>query len=1246
MKMNKKMKRLVSVALSAAMVFSVGMTSFADEIDGLADAGSQAAVQSDFLPENIDSAGSDAAQLGADIPMLLSANLDAASGSESVTVGDVTYTFELQTEGTAVLTSVSSTDSPTSLTIPETVTSGSQTYTVTAIGTNGNTSIFSSLTAVTSICLPSGVTEIPDYAFYNCAGLTEVTAAGTVTSIGTSAFEGCKALTAIPDLSQVTKMGEKAFQQCRKLLVDVDLSSLEIIPAWAFKEASVKVTKLCSSLISIGESAFFGRGASDTLRCKFAETEADKFVFPETLESIGRCAFEYCYFPSTVVIPDSVTKLGEPEDTGAVGGQVFLSADGVQHFIVGKGVNCLWYQTFHTRFYTYEKYCILKTIDFANAEENMILMDNCLPDTNTYTWITINYGSTGSIEQNSLQNRVNEAQEGETIVLSKDEILRNTLTIPEGKNITISSEEGDTFSIYGTAETLIRVEKDATIALKNVLLSGKNGSGTILDIAGTATLGNGTVIESCVVSSSSSGAIVVNGESASLTLADGCIVRNNQVRNSYSGSIYVGDGASISIEGGSIENNEYYGSANYTCTSGVFLTSGASGIMSGGSISNNTAVRGAAIMLYSVGDGESKRVGFTMTGGEISNNKHMYFSTTNNLYPSGAVHIEGNAEFTMNGGTITGNTGTQGGGVCVVDPGLQGNGTEQKTAFVMNGGVISNNTATKSGGGIYSYSNGVYLNAGEISGNTAFMGGGVYSEGNESHYSTLHMQKVLITGNDSDGQGGGMWFCPTGSPTIYISNGGAIYGNTAGTAGDDLVIARSYNSSVDTVVSDRMLGGGQVEWYNDGAVYVPIGCYPTVAGGFPRYSAENASQTSVEEFGGSINYALKAVTVSDEEISFAQTQATLFIKGNRAVGDSVNEGFGGGVAANGGIVIGENIAEWTVNVEKKWDESVPDADWAPVTVYLKAEYADGRKYTLDKAELNKENGWQSSFAHLPDPATLGENATYTVEEQPADGFMAIYSEPVVDQDGKTISFTITNSPSDDPVIELHAYKQVNNASPEGSDFLFEVWEGDTLIKSVSNINQTVSFQFVHDCEETENHTHTYTIREVNNGLANVIYDTTSFDITVQLIKEDGGWKAEFAQGSDVTPIFSNYTSGEPEEPPTSSPEWDPSSEPEEIDDPSVPLAEPSSEPSYEEIEDSSVPLAEPSSELSYEEIEDLNVPLAEIPDEEVPLIDHTPQTSDESNLSLWLIILGASALGLVAALVFEKKNRYTPKHYR
>ena len=49
----------------------------------------------------------------------------------------------------------------------------------------------------TELALPSYITKINQYAFYNCTGLTSVTIGNSVTSIGNEAFSGCTGLTSI-----------------------------------------------------------------------------------------------------------------------------------------------------------------------------------------------------------------------------------------------------------------------------------------------------------------------------------------------------------------------------------------------------------------------------------------------------------------------------------------------------------------------------------------------------------------------------------------------------------------------------------------------------------------------------------------------------------------------------------------------------------------------------------------------------------------------------------------------------------------------------------------------------------------------------------------------------------------------------------------------------------------------------------------------------------------------------------------
>ena len=186
---------------------------------------------------------------------------------------------------------------------------------------------------------------------------------------------------------------------------------------------------------------------------------------------------------------------------------------------------------------------------------------------------------------------------------------------------------------------------------------------------------------------------------------------------------------------------------------------------------------------------------FTMNGGTISGN------TAN--FDGGGVELV-NGTFTMTGGTISGNSAYDwGGGVYV----------RNNSTFTMEGGTISDNTAKTFGGGVYVAYGTFNMSGGTISGNTAQSGGGVGVD----NYGTFNMSGGTISGNTAQ-SGGGVGVDNYGTFTM---NGGTISDNTA-----------NYGGGVYARYGTFTLKGGtisdNVATRNGGGIYCGSGCSLTL----------------------------------------------------------------------------------------------------------------------------------------------------------------------------------------------------------------------------------------------------------------------------------------------------------------------------------------------------------------------------------------------------------------------------------
>jgi hypothetical protein len=108
-----------------------------------------------------------------------------------------------------------------------------------------------------NITIPSSVTNVETYAFYECFSLTNAIIGGAVTSIGDAAFEYCPGLTSIMIPGSVTSIGTYAFGYCSNLASVTFSDGLVNMESYAF-QSCMQLTSLTvpGSVTNIGDFAF------------------------------------------------------------------------------------------------------------------------------------------------------------------------------------------------------------------------------------------------------------------------------------------------------------------------------------------------------------------------------------------------------------------------------------------------------------------------------------------------------------------------------------------------------------------------------------------------------------------------------------------------------------------------------------------------------------------------------------------------------------------------------------------------------------------------------------------------------------------------------------------------------------------------------------------------------------------------------------------------------------------------------
>ncbi len=245
------------------------------------------------------------------------------------------------TDGKATITGADASVSG-DVTIPSTLGG----YPVTEIGDYA----FYECVNVTSVTIGNGVTRIGGYAFSNCSLLISVTIGNNVTSVGSSAFSCCSSLTNVyvgnlKEWLNITFAGYDSYpfdanNNPHKLFINGELAQGAVvipegvtqIPEYAFSNCrNITSIILPDSVTSIGKFAFNGCRGMTSITIPDSVTTINGYSFsgcsgltsiiiPNSVTTIGDYAFSSCRGITSLTVPESVKRIGDSAfyDCGAL----------------------------------------------------------------------------------------------------------------------------------------------------------------------------------------------------------------------------------------------------------------------------------------------------------------------------------------------------------------------------------------------------------------------------------------------------------------------------------------------------------------------------------------------------------------------------------------------------------------------------------------------------------------------------------------------------------------------------------------------------------------------------------------------------------------------------------------------------------------------------------------------------------------------------------------------------------------
>ena len=200
---------------------------------------------------------------------------------------------------------------------------------------------------IKDLMIPSSATNIGNFAFYDCKGLTSVTIPNSVTSVGSNAFYGCSGLTSLAIGNGVTDIGNNTFCNCSSLNSVTIPNSVTSIGDCAFANCIALTTvKIPNNVTSMEAKVFYG--------C----TGLTSVTISNSVTRIGSNAFQNCSGLTSITIPNSVTTIGN----GAFSGCSSLTT-----IAIGNGIKDILYMAFANCPELTDVYCYADNVPSTNG---------------------------------------------------------------------------------------------------------------------------------------------------------------------------------------------------------------------------------------------------------------------------------------------------------------------------------------------------------------------------------------------------------------------------------------------------------------------------------------------------------------------------------------------------------------------------------------------------------------------------------------------------------------------------------------------------------------------------------------------------------------------------------------------------------------------------------------------------------------------------------------------------------------